>query len=241
MQDSSHRTPQVFPEPILRTDHLGRRVGDKVLVADVSFSIVRGEILAIVGPSGSGKSSLLRLLNRLDEPTEGTVYLEGVDYCNLPPRVLRRKVGMMTQRSFLFPGTIASNIAFGPAQRGERLAAEEIDQILADVGLPAYAESDISNLSGGEAQRVALARCLANRPIALLLDEPTSALDDSSKTAIEALLQRVVRESHLTCVVVTHDINQARRFADRALILEQGCVKQIGPVPEVLRAATPIP
>src|SRR5512135_1853522 len=88
-------------EPILRAENIGRRVEDKLLVEDVSFSVTRGEILAIVGPSGSGKSSLLRLLNRLDEPTAGTVYVEGVDYRGLPARELRRKVGMMTQRAFL--------------------------------------------------------------------------------------------------------------------------------------------
>jgi putative ABC transport system ATP-binding protein len=240
MQDSN---PQSVPadHAILRTEHLGRRVGDKVLVEDVSFSLMPGEILAVVGPSGSGKSSLLRLLNRLDEPTEGTVYLEGADYRTSSPRELRRKVGMVTQRAFLFPGTVGENITFGPAQRREQLSREKIESLLADVGLPGYSSRDVSNLSGGEAQRVSLARSLANNPVVLLLDEPTSALDDASKSAVEALILRVVRQSQLTCVIVTHDTQQARRFADRALLLEQGRVKQIGSAQEVLRAPTPVP
>jgi ABC-type Fe3+/spermidine/putrescine transport system ATPase subunit len=240
MQDSNSQ-PAPNDQPILRSEHLGRRVGDKVLVEDVSFSLMLGEILAIVGPSGSGKSSLLRLLNRLDEPTAGTVYLEGIEYHTIPPRELRRKVGMMTQLAFLFPGTVGENIAFGPAQRGEQLPREQIEKLLADVGLPGYVDRDVSNLSGGEAQRVSLARSLANNPVVLLLDEPTSALDDTAKSAVEALILRIVRQSQLTCVIVTHDTQQARRFADRALLLEQGRMKQIGSAQEVLRAATPVP
>jgi putative ABC transport system ATP-binding protein len=226
---------------VLRSEHLGRKVGDKVLVEDVSFSLTRGEILAVVGPSGAGKSSLLRLLNRLDEPTEGAVFVEGTDYRTISPRELRRKVGMVTQRAFLFPGTVAQNIAFGPTQRGEEISRERIERLLSDVGLPGYADRDVSNLSGGEAQRVSLARSLANSPVVLLLDEPTSALDDTAKSAVEALILGVVRQSQLTCVIVTHDIQQARRFADHALLLEQGFVKQIGRVQEVLGAATSVP
>lgn len=239
MPDPSSPSPTLTAQPILRAEHLGRCVGDKLLVEDASFSLACGEILAIVGPSGSGKTSLLRLLNRLDEPTAGTVYLEGTDYRNLLAREVRRKVGMVTQRAFLFPGSVAANIAFGPAQRDEELNRSEIDRLLTNVGLPGYAERDVANLSGGEAQRVSLARSLANRPLVLLLDEPTSALDVTSKSAVETLIHDVVRQSQLTCVMVTHDTQQARRFADRALVLEQGRTRRIGPVQEVLHAATP--
>src|ERR1700741_879997 len=123
---------------VLRAEHLGRSVPDKVLVADANFYLRKGETLAIVGPSGSGKSWLLRLLNRLDEPTSGTVFLEGVDYKQLPPRQLRQRVGMVTQRPFLFPGTVADNLRFGPKQRGEVLPAGKIDTLLAGVGLDGY-------------------------------------------------------------------------------------------------------
>jgi putative ABC transport system ATP-binding protein len=225
-------------QPILRAENLGRIVGGRTLVAEVSFELHNPEVLAIFGPSGAGKSSLLRLLNRLDEPTEGTVFLEGVDYRGIPPRELRRRVGMVTQRAYLFPGTVGDNVSFGPRQREETLSSEKIEQLLNDVGLPGYAARDVANLSGGEAQRVALARALANEPAVLLLDEPTSALDENAKHAVEALILGVVRQSRLTCVIVTHDAQQALRFADRVLLLECGSVKQIGDTREVLGAQT---
>src|SRR6202158_2576136 len=106
---------------VLRAEKLGRGVPTKVLVVDASFEVRKGEMLAIVGPSGSGKSSLLRLLNRLDEPTSGTVYLDGTDYRQIAPRELRRKVGLVTQRPHLFPGTVAQNLRYGPLQHGELL------------------------------------------------------------------------------------------------------------------------
>lgn len=221
---------------VLRTERLGRRVGEVVLVEDVSFTLHRAEILAIVGPSGSGKSSLLRLLNRLDEPTQGTVYLEEVDYRQLPPRELRRKVGMVTQRAFLFPGTVADNVRFGPGQRGVELPDDGVNKLLTEVGLAGYAQRDVSNLSGGEAQRVSLARALANDPVVLLLDEPTSALDETAKLVVEAMILRVVRDSKLTCVIVTHDTQQAERFAERVLVLDHGHVTKMGSVQEVLGA-----
>ena len=131
---------------ILRTEHLGRRVGEKWIVQDVSLEVHRGELLGLVGPSGSGKSSLLRLLNRLDEPTSGTVFLEDQDYRQIPPQELRRRIGMVTQRPFLFPGDIASNLRFGPAQRGETLPDTEIASLLERVGLPGFAARNVANL-----------------------------------------------------------------------------------------------
>jgi putative ABC transport system ATP-binding protein len=223
-------------DPILRTEHLGRVVKEKVLVEDVTFQVQPGEVLAIVGPSGSGKSSLLRLLNRLDEPTSGTVYVEGIDYRQIAPRELRRKLGMVNQRPFLFPGTVEQNLQFGPQQRGESLSQDSVDQLLGLVGLKGYASRNVANLSGGEAQRVSVARTLANSPLVLLLDEPTSALDETSKREVESSIQRIVRDQGLTCVVVTHDTAQAMRLAERALVLEAGRVVRDGPIREVLNA-----
>ena len=217
------------------TEHLSRTIVGKVLVSDITVQVQPGEVLAVVGPSGAGKSSFLRLLNRLDEPTGGTVRLKGQDYREMAPRELRRRVGMVMQMAYLFPGTIAANIAFGPWQRGERLAAEQIDALLERVGLPGYQERDVSNLSGGEAQRVSVARTLANAPEALLLDEPTSALDDVSARGIEELVLSIIRERRMTCVIVTHNTAQAHRIADRTMILEAGKLVAIGPTKEVLR------
>lgn len=221
---------------ILRAEHLGRTVHDKILIQDANFELKRGEVLTIVGPSGSGKSSLLRLLNRLDEPTSGTVFVEGTDFRNLEPRELRRKLGMVTQRPYLFPGTVAENLQFGPAQRGETLAGEAIEELLSQVGLKDYGGRNVANLSGGEAQRVSVARTLANSPLVLLLDEPTSALDEAAKLEVESSIQKVVHDHGLTCVMVTHDLAQASRLAEKALLLEAGRIVRAGLIGEVLHA-----
>jgi len=227
------------PAPwILETKHLSRMVSGKRLVDDISIQVERGDVVAVVGPSASGKSSFLRLVNRLDEPTAGTVYLEGEDYRDIPPRELRRQVSMMTQTAFLFPGTVADNLRFGPRQRGKDLSEESIAALLNQVGLADQARSDVSHLSGGEAQRVSLARALANSPLVLLLDEPTSALDDSSKQEVESLILRVVKQNALTCLMVTHDLAQASRVAGRILILKAGKITRMGSTKEILHAET---
>jgi putative ABC transport system ATP-binding protein len=223
-------------DTVLRPDKLGRAVDGKTILRDISFVVSAGDLLGIVGASGSGKSSLLRLLNRLDEPTHGTVYIDGQDYRQLAPRELRRRIGMVTQRPFLFPGDVASNLRFGPAQRGETVAVEEIARLLERVGLTGFAEREVSVLSGGEQQRVSLARALANRPEVLLLDEPTSALDEESKLGIEELIGSLVRNHGLTCVMVTHDRDQARRMCNRVILLEAGRLLQGGTAMEVLGA-----
>jgi putative ABC transport system ATP-binding protein len=229
-------SPPSTSAPVLRTEHLGRAVRDKVLVEDATFEVRTGEVLAIVGPSGSGKSSLLRLLNRLDEPTSGTVYVEGIDYRHIAPRELRRKLGMVNQRPYLFPGTVEDNLQFGPLQRGESLSHDVIEQLLSRVGLKGYASRNVANLSGGEAQRVSVARTLANSPLVLLLDEPTSALDETSKLEVESSIQNVVHDQGLTCVLVTHDTAQAMRLAERAILLEAGRIVRTGLIHEVLHA-----
>jgi len=218
------------------TRQLCRAVGAKRLVDDISVAIEPGEVHAVVGPSGAGKSSFLRLLNRLDEPTGGTVLVDGADYRAIAPRDLRRRVGMVMQTAYLFPGSVAANIAFGPRQRGEALAAEQIDALIARVGLPGFAARDVSALSGGEAQRVSLARTLANAPEALLLDEPTSALDETSARSIEELILGIIRERAMTCVIVTHNTAQAERIAGRTMLMESGKLVAVGPTREVLHA-----
>jgi putative ABC transport system ATP-binding protein len=226
----------VPPNEILRAEHLGRQVGEKILVQDASFEVHQGEILALTGPSGSGKTSLLRLLNRLDEPSQGTVFLQGADYREIAPRELRRQVGMVTQRPFLFPVTVADNLQYGPRQRGELLSSRAAEELLEGVGFAGFASRDVANLSGGEAQRVSFARALANGPIVMLLDEPTSALDDAAKNGIETLIQQISKQRGLTCVIVTHDMAQAARLADRALVIEAGRIVRQGAVKEVLHA-----
>jgi len=225
-----HRPAESHPiatvPPVLETCHLRREVNGAVLVADVSIKVTRGEIIAIVGPSGAGKSSLLRLLNRLDEPSSGEVFVEGQDYRLIPPQELRRRVGMIMQLPYLFPGSINDNIRFGPQQQGKDLAPKEIEDLLARVGLSGFGNRDIGQLSGGEAQRVALARTWANDPDILLLDEPTSALDENAKTGVETLLLDIMQERRLTYLWVTHDQDQAQRMATRIMLMENGKIVQ---------------
>lgn len=224
-------------EPILiQTQALTRVVDGQPLVDRVSLDIHHTEVAAVVGPSGAGKSSFLRLLNRLDEPTAGTVIFKGQDYRAIPPRELRQQVGMVMQFPFLFPGTVAENIRFGPRQRGEVIPTQRIEQLLERVRLPGYASRDVQFLSGGEAQRVSLARTLANDPQVLLLDEPTASLDEAAIHDIEELLKTIIQSERLTCVIVTHDMAQAARLAHKAFVLEQGKLVRQGPVQDVIGA-----
>lgn len=206
------------------------------IVDDVTVEVRNGEILVVVGPSGAGKSSFLRLLNRLDEPTSGTVRIEGADYRQIAPRDLRRRVGMVTQTAYLFPGTIAGNLRFGPEQHGIELPEATIDALLIQVGLAGRAGEDVAHLSGGEAQRVSVARALATSPAILLLDEPTSALDAEAKDGIEKLILTVQKQNGLTCVMVSHDLAQAARVADRIMVMKNGRLDKIGPASEVIHA-----
>lgn len=203
------------------------------ILQKISFRIAIGEILAVIGPSGAGKSTLLRLLNRLEEPSSGTIHLDSQDTRSLAPAELRRRVGLVMQRAYLFSGTVAENIAFGPAQHKIQLAPGTIDSLLEEVGLPGYADRDTTTLSGGEAQRVALLRTLANQPELLLLDEPTSALDAANRQSVEELILRLIRERNLTCLWVTHNADQAR-LADRILQLEAGKAVALGTPQKVL-------
>jgi putative ABC transport system ATP-binding protein len=219
---------------LLRAEGLRREVGGKPIVREASFALGAGEVVAITGPSGAGKSSLLRLLNLLDAPSAGRVWLEGVDTRQLDVHVLRRRVGMVMQQANLFPGTVADNVRYGPAlqtalhmKKGESeqpagMGDDEVQELLVTVGLGGYAERDVAGLSGGEAQRVSLARTLANRPQVLLLDEPTSALDDAAKQVVEEALRAAMARVDGACLIVTHDAAQAARLAQRTLEMREG-------------------
>ncbi|KAH6781932.1 non-intrinsic ABC protein 3 [Perilla frutescens var. hirtella] len=194
----------------------------------VNVDIPRGMIMGVIGPSGSGKSTFLRALNRLWEPASGSVFLDGIDICDLDVLSLRRKVGMLFQLPVLFEGTVADNIRYGPQLRGKNLSDDEVYKLLAEADL----DSSFCNKSGGElsigqAQRVALARTLANDPEVLLLDEPTSALDPISTQNIEDALVRLKKDGDMSIVIVSHSIKQIQRIADVVCLVVDGEIVEI--------------
>jgi putative ABC transport system ATP-binding protein len=188
--------------------------GGRAVLDDFSASVAEGST-AIVGPSGVGKSTLLRLLNRLADPDRGEISYRGRSLDSYEPLALRRQVALVPQLPALLEGTVESNLRYAAELAGEELDAEAT---LTRAGLdPSFAERDVSRLSVGEQQRAMLARALAQRPAVLLLDEPTSALDHAARDRIEAALAELRREQEVSIVLVSHDPEQARRLGDRVL------------------------
>jgi ABC-type proline/glycine betaine transport system ATPase subunit len=203
----------------------------KVVLADLTARLPVGAS-SIVGPSGSGKSTLLRLLNRLADPDSGLVIYEGRDVRELDPLALRREVSLVPQLPALIEGTVHENIAYGPRLAGHSFDARSCLEL---AGLdPSFEERDASKLSVGEQQRVMLARALALDPRVLLLDEPTSALDRAARDAVEATLRRLRARTAISLVLVTHDMDQARRLAEYVVRIDAGRVIAQGPIDEVL-------
>ena len=205
----------------------------------MSLTVEAGTVFTVLGPSGSGKSTLLRTINRLIEPSGGRILLDGEDAAALPVQELRRRVGMVFQTAALFDGTVLDNVLYGPRLRGAagtaEAARERAEGLLRRVGLPAaFCDKPAAELSGGEAQRVSLARALANDPEVLLLDEPTASLDPTASQTIEDLLIRLADETDLTFIFVTHNLAQARRIGDHGLLLVGGRVVARGPLPAFL-------
>jgi putative ABC transport system ATP-binding protein len=220
--------------PPLATRNLTRVVDGTTLVKDVTMEVQAEEVFVVFGPSGSGKTSLLRLLNRLDEPTGGTVLLDGTDYRSIEPRTLRQRVGWVPQDPTLIDGTVAENVAWGPTLRDEPVDDERLTALLDRLGLTGFAERAADRLSGGEAQRVAIARTLFNDPDVVLLDEPASSLDAEAADRVESLLADVMDAYSLTAVLVTHDADRARRLGQRGVRLEGGQISRGGSVAEVV-------
>jgi osmoprotectant transport system ATP-binding protein len=228
---------------MIRLDRLGKRYADgTVAVDDVSLQVRRGEMVMLVGPSGGGKSTTLRLINRLIEPTSGSIWLDGRDVTHENPEKLRRGIGYVIQRIGLFPHrTVEQNVATVPGLLGwdkNRIRAR-VTELLELVGLePAtYARRYPHELSGGQQQRVGVARALAADPPVLLMDEPFGAVDPLARDRLQEQFRRIQAELHKTVVFVTHDIDEAVRLGDRIAVLGPAGVLQQYADPSTLLAA----
>ena len=199
----------------------------------VSVSVRPGAVTAVVGPSGGGKSTLLRLLNRMEEPVSGTVLFHGRPIDSYDVLALRRRVGLLLQTPTPFAGSVLENLRVGRPDLDEAGAVALLERS----GLPAdFLGREATALSGGEAQRVCLARALAVGPEVLLLDEPTSALDRFAAAAVERTVATLVAEG-ITVVLVSHDLGQARRLATDVVVVDGGVVVETGPAEQVFAAA----
>ena len=214
---------------LVKIDRVTKKFDETIAVDDVSLEIKKGEIFALLGGSGSGKSTLLRMLAGFERPTEGRIFLDGVDITDMPP--YERPINMMFQSYALFPHmTVAQNIAFGLKQ--DKIPNAEIDARVAEmlklVQMSQYAKRKPHQLSGGQRQRVALARSLAKRPKLLLLDEPMGALDKKLRSQMQLELVEIIERVGVTCVMVTHDQEEAMTMAERIAIMHLGWIAQIG-------------
>src|SRR5918995_1986529 len=221
------RDPAV--EPYIRIDKVTKKFGDFVAVDEVSLSIYRGEIFCLLGGSGCGKTTLLRMLAGFEAPTAGRIFIDGVDMAGVPP--YNRPVNMMFQSYALFPHmTVEQNVSFGLRQ--ESLPRAEIAQRVADmlgiVKLKGYEQRKPHQLSGGQRQRVALARSLIKRPKLLLLDEPLAALDKKLREHTQFELSNLQYQLGTTFVLVTHDQHEAMTLASRIAVMAEGRIAQVG-------------
>ena len=235
------RTPPAANAATITLDGVGKRYDDGTqAVRSLSLEVPAGELVALIGPSGCGKSTILRMINRLIEPTSGKILLNGDDILSADAVELRRKIGYVIQHVGLFPHqTIAANVATVPRLLGwpKERTRKRVDELLELVGLdPArYGKRYPSELSGGQNQRVGVARALAADPAALLMDEPFSAVDPIVRVRLQDEFLRLQRTVRKTIVLVTHDLDEAVRLADRVVVLsEHGTLEQFATPAELL-------
>jgi polar amino acid transport system ATP-binding protein len=228
--------------PILRIENLHKRFGDLHVLRGVDLTVERGDVVVIIGPSGSGKSSLLKCLNRLEEPSDGRIFLDGTEITGARvdlPRV-RRRIGMVFQHLNLFPHmTALENVMEGPrtvlgVPRAEAEAAARA--LLVKVSLADKVDAKPVQLSGGQQQRVAIARALAMAPEVMLFDEVTSALDPELVGEVLTVMKQLADEG-MTMLVVTHEMGFGRRVADRVVMMDEGQIVEQGPPEAVFTRA----
>jgi len=203
--------------------------GRRKILSGIDLSIEEGELFTIIGPSGAGKSSLLFLLNRLSEASAGLICYDSLPLIDYEVTALRRQVGMLLQKPYMLPGSVRDNILAGPQLAGKS-SDRSPEELLSLVGLDiSILSQEARRLSGGEQQRVSLARLLANQPRVLLLDEPTAALNQAAAGEIETLIRSLVAKERLTVIMVTHDLGQARRLGTVTALIMEGSVVECSP------------
>src|SRR6187455_1688279 len=206
-----------------------KRFGDFVALDDISVNLPTGQLTALLGPSGGGKSTLLRIIAGLESTDEGTVHIEGVEATHLPPQ--KRNVGFVFQHYAAFKHmSVAKNVAFGLEirKRSKAETKKRVEELLELVHLSQFSHRLPAQLSGGQRQRMALARALAVEPTVLLLDEPFGALDAKVRKELRDWLRRLHDEVHTTTVFVTHDQEEALEVADEIVVINEGRVEQVG-------------
>ncbi|MHA1631114.1 MAG: ABC transporter ATP-binding protein [Candidatus Heimdallarchaeota archaeon] len=220
-------------ESIFSVQDVSFKIGSIQILSHITIEINKHKITGIIGPSGSGKSTFLRLLNNLISPTTGKIFFNGQDIAEIPPTLLRKQIGLVQQRPYLFEGTVKENLLYGPKIWGIDYSEDDLLHLLDKVALPhEFLERDIEGLSGGEQQRVSLARSLANEPQVLLLDEPTSSLDVISEEIIESTLKRLSEERQVKVIIVTHSLEQTERLTEQLLFLKGGQLVETAPTEE---------
>lgn len=214
-------------EPLIQVRNLGKKFGSLEVLKDITVDIFKGDVVCVVGPSGSGKSTFLRCLNRLEEPTSGTILFEGIDITDKKTDIdkHRQKMGMVFQQFNLFPHmNIMKNLTIAPMKlQGRSQAEAEADAaaLLQKVGLSDRADAYPNQLSGGQKQRIAIVRALCMKPDVMLFDEPTSALDPEMVGEVLNVMKDLAEEK-MTMVVVTHEMGFAREVADRVMFMDGG-------------------
>lgn len=229
---SGQSLPSTSPTIDIRA--IVRRHGSVAAVDHVSFQVQRGEFFSILGPSGAGKTSVLRMVAGFEDPDEGDVLIDGRSMLGVPPN--RRPVNLVFQSYALFPHlTVSENVAFGLRMRRvpAALIDQQVQQALTMVKLVGKEARKPAQLSGGEQQRVALARALVNKPAVVLLDEPLAALDQQLRQAMQVELKSIQEQAGLTCVCVTHHQEEAMMMSDRIAVMHQGRMWQVGTPREV--------
>jgi ABC-type Fe3+/spermidine/putrescine transport system ATPase subunit len=229
MSDKPSRPGTAHTDAVLQIKGLSKQYGTKKVADDLNLTINRGEFFTFLGSSGSGKSTTLRMVAGLETPDSGTITISGKDMAGVPP--WKRNVGMVFQQYAVFPHmSVAENVAYGLRVRGMSAAERNrrVDALLEMVGLNGYGDRRVTSLSGGEQQRVAVARALAPEPLILLLDEPLSALDEKIRREMQGELKQIQHRTGTTFLYVTHDQEEALTMSDRIMVLHMGKAVQQG-------------